>query len=720
MRLVLSVLFTAVACHSAYTAEINEVLRNYIIEQVSAHSGVVLPVHLSGAKASPTAVYAAGAAGIEVDAQGGRMTIPWKMVDESALFDMFDPLWPKAPAPILGAYARLAVKRDMTGGARFKQMLTALWEKDPAAAKEIEASLRPAGDGASASKETAVATTVTPKEPPFDKDAFARQALAADLQSINLALGPDYEAVHPGGGESAPTAPAAVTRLSGKIGHNGQGFPFQLGNPTPDAGGYWTTEGQVLFVPDKATDLGADRVDVASFGHHCLNLKPEAAWWGGAHPEPGLLQSSWLGASGGKLGQPVAIERSYAAFSENGFMIFKSGLLAGAAVNNVTTYPFFLFPKHKVPTALSLTSKNEFALVTIWDIQECKGQLAVVALGSTDKGKSAFGLPGWGVIDQLKLLGYVDLPISMPTDVSATSCAGWGAPVKSTEYKFDDAADRRARFESEEIGRSGFAVVLSRKENKAVFVDLQPLIAGIREACFTTQANADKTHNTGVAPAQWPFAFEIEPRLKPRVLGVLDLPNPTAVRVSPWKPHDSHRAVALIATLEGDLHVYDVNGLAGGGAHSFADVKPAGVVRVGHNPCAIAYQRYADPFRKSTQGTGVEGQYAMNDVYLVCCRGDREIDWVEVGAHPEVYRRFKDSRMNDPVCLQQTRINSDDGAYILTVGDFKNRKLLNYRVGDAHIDGKVIPVSDGKSELEFMGAMDLAGHVFRISSDNVP
>jgi hypothetical protein len=721
MRLIVTAVLLALAWSHTRAAEVTEVLRNYIIDQASTHGRLVLPVRLNGAKASPTTVFAADRNGIDVDAQGGRMTIPWKLVDEAALYDMFDPLWSKAPADVHGAYLRLAIKRDMANGATFKNMLTSLWEKDSASAKEIEAALHSAKDGALATKESALATAATPsKETPFDKDAYARLALAADPQSLALALGPDYETVHSAGSESLPTAPAAVTKLSGKIGRNGQGFPYQLGNPTPDAGNYWTTQGQVLYVPDKSSDLGADRVDVASYGHHCLNLKPEPAWWGGAHPEPALLQNAWLASSGGKLGQPIAIERSYAAFSENGFMIFKSGLLGAAAVNNVTTYPYFVFPKQKVPTALSLTSKNEFALVTIWDIQDCKGQVAVLALGCTDKGRTAFGLPSWGVIDQIKLLGYVDLPITMPTDISATSCAGWGAPVKSTEYKLDDPNDRRARFESDEIARSGFAVVLSRKENKAVFIDLQPLISGVRETCFTTQSNADKTHNAGLGPTVWPFAFDVDARMKPRLLGTLELSNPVAVRVSPWKQHDNHRVVAVIATVDGDLHIYDVNGLAGEGAHSFADVKPLSVARVGRNPCAIAYQRYADPYRKATQGTGVEGQYSMNNVFLVCCRGDREIDWVEAGARPEVYRRFKDSRLADPVCCQQTRTNSDDGAYIVTIGDFKNRKLLNYRVGEAHIDRKAVPISDGKSEIEFMGAMDLPGRVFRISSDNVP
>jgi len=85
-------------------------------------------------------------------------------------------------------------------------------------------------------------------------------------------------------------------------------------------------------------------------------------------------------------------------------------------------------------------------------------------------------------------------------------------------------------------------------------------------------------------------------------------------------------------------------------------------------------------------------------VDAVCCRGDREIDWIEItNNNVEGYRKLRDMRFVDPVWCQQTRINSGDGAYLLTLTDFKGRKVLNYRIGEASIKKQKFPISDGKT-----------------------
>lgn len=727
-------------------ADPGDVLRQYVIEQAQGGK-LVLPVKTGPGKAAPAAILAADEKGLRVNAQGADLALTWKMLGEEGLYELSQPLAAKAPAAVHAAYLQLAIKLGQAAGPGFDKLLTALWEKDADAAKGVEAALKappkerepaktqpggqeaekeagaPREKSAPADSLASLCGGLIGRDGKVNREAYVREALSYDLMSINRTLGPDYEFFHKGGkAEEFPTLPAATDKSSGKIGRNGQGFTYQFGTPVADPGGYWTTEGQVLYVPDKPNDHGVDRIDIASYGHHCLQLKPEPAWWGGSRPEPGVLQKSWPQAAGGPIGKPFAIERSYCSFSENGYMLFTSGLIGAGAVNNVYVYPCFLFPRHKVPTAIALTSKNEFLLVTIWDTQETKGQVAVLALGGTEKGRTAFCLPSWGINEHIKLLGYVDLPgVAAPSDISATSFAGWGSPVRSTEYLIEDLKDREKRFKGDEISRSGCAVVISRAESKAVFIDLLPLLQGVREMCFTTQANADKAKNAGLDPKQWPFAFDVEPRYKPVVLSVVDVPHPTAVRLSPWNVHDRRPVMAVIACLDGRLYAYEVTGLTSEKPHGPQEIKPMCVGQAGRNPCCIAYQRYADPFRKATQGSDVGGWFAINFTFLVCCRGDREVDWVEItpkGA--EVYRRLRDSRILDPVDCQQTRINSPDGAYIVTVADFRGRKLLNYRVGNASIDGTTIPISDGKSEVEFTGAMEFPGYVFHVNSDNVP
>ena len=268
---------------------------------------------------------------------------------------------------------------------------------------------------------------------------------------------------------------------------------------------------------------------------------------------------------------------------------------------------------------------------------------------------------------------------------------------------------------------------MSKAEGKIAFVDLRPLYSYYREMYFTTPENLAKTRDLGPEPKKWPFAFEAEPLCKPHFINTLDVPEPTALRVTPFS-HDNHPALAVVGCMDGRLFAYDLSSFTNPSPKGDApEAKPYALGKVGRNPTCIALPRYADPYRKSTQGSDVGGWFSMSFTVLVTCRGDREIDWVEITPNKvDVYRRLRDSRMLDPVWCQQTRINSPDGAYLLTVTDFKGRKVLNYRIGDASIKGKKIPIPEPKDskgekgEVEFTGAMDFPGFPFRVNSDNVP
>ena len=502
------VLLIVVLAASASAAEQAGALKQYLIEQVKGGTKPVLPVKTGPGKATPTTILATNEAGLKVNAQGAELNLTWKMIGEEGLYEMVAPLMPDAPAATHAAYLEWGIQLGRTKDAGFQKLLEKLYEKDGAAARKIESALKapaagaaPAGPAApadAAAGQTASGNgkapasddlarllgSVTGRDGKVDRGAYLREALGADLQTINRMLGPDYEYFHKGAKpEEFPTLPAATDQSTGKIGRNGKGFTYQFGTPVADPGGYWSTEGQLLYVPDKPGDPGVDRVDVASYGHHCLQLKPEHAWWGGAHPEPGVKQKAWLEAAGGSLGQPFDIERAYWSFSENGFMLFKSGLLAAGAVCNIYTYPFFMFPRHKVPMAVALTHKNEFALVAVWDTQELKGQLAVFALGAVEnheKPKTAWALPGWGVIAKVKLLGYVDLPgLAAPSAVSVTvNNTAVLSPVSFNEHNLDDQALRDKNYKGsdrEQTASAGCAVLISRSENKIAVVDLRPL-----------------------------------------------------------------------------------------------------------------------------------------------------------------------------------------------------------------------------------------------------
>jgi len=112
--------------------------------------------------------------------------------------------------------------------------------------------------------------------------------------------------------------------------------------------------------------------------------------------------------------------------------------------------------------------------------------------------------------------------------------------------------------------------------------------------------------------------------------------------------------------------------------------------------------------------------FDQNNAFAVCCRGDREIDWVKIkGNEATVFRRLRDSRLIDPVA-----IDFCSRANLISVADFKGRKVINYRIGPTYSDQLDQHKSfgagpDGNSELECGGWMDFPGHVYDISTANV-
>jgi len=62
---------------------------------------------------------------------------------------------------------------------------------------------------------------------------------------------------------------------------------------------------------------------------------------------------------------------------------FQSGLLATFGTNTSRGEVTLQLDPGKVPTAISVTDAGEFALVTVWDTINLKGQVAVIALATS-------------------------------------------------------------------------------------------------------------------------------------------------------------------------------------------------------------------------------------------------------------------------------------------------------------------------------------------------
>lgn len=577
----------------------------------------------------------------------------------------------------------------------------------------------------------AEATRQDPPAPQLDPAAVLRELTDFSVAGVSRRLGPDYDFYHPGSGDLGfpdvylvplKSPPPEVVRDIKRL-------HYQLGGPwTKESGDFSSTQGQILYVPDRKLvvdqstqmpndGVGVDRVTIIEMSNGCFTEKPEPPWWGGFRPEP--TAKAWLQATQGKLGTPIASARGMGGWANSSLIVFSSGFIGTAGTATARgTDPTFTLPPNKRPTSISITSKNEFALVTVIDTESMKGQVAVFAL--TGGGKKAPmphdwrdeypGLPNVAVFSQIKLLGYVDLPgIMFPTGVSAVG--SWtegrmngrdGNAGMLSEYSLSNQADRdifntgpNAHYAS----TAGFAVVIAKYEGKAAFIDLRALFAAMRTAYFTTEENYQKTRAMGDGPRQWPYTFEGEPAWRPTVAKVLDVSTPTAVLAS-----QGGSAQTAIASVDGSITFYNVGGLATGAAVAAGDVKVDGTLKVGRNPVCLAYQKY----------------YAG---FLVVSRGDREIVWINGwGNKAQISGRLRDRRLLDPVYAEVADTHGIEGP-IVTVADYHGRKIVNYRYGIlkfATQGGAQFGVGlSGHDEFECGGVLEFPGHPFSISATNV-
>jgi hypothetical protein len=549
----------------------------------------------------------------------------------------------------------------------------------------------------------------------LDRTAVLRELQDFSPAGMDRRLGPDYASYHKAGGkETFPEIWMAPKK------QDQGGRPYQIGGPwTKRAGDFSSTQGQILYVPDSGF-FPVDRVTIIEWSNGCFTEAPMPPWHGGFRPEPAAKK--WKAAMpNGAVGMPIAMARGMGYWANNGLAIFSSGLVAAAGtVTARGAEPTFRFPPDKLPTAISITNKSEFALVTVCDIKQKKGQVAVFALQVNGKkfvhewqDEHAWSLPNVALLANVKLLGYVDLPgIEFPTGVCAVGNRLGGRMNGRSgnagllrEYDLANQADRdvflkgsNAKFSSS----AGFAVVIGKHEGKAAFLDLQPLFQRVRAMYFTGEEEYRKTRESGLDAKQWPQMFDADPAWKPAVVKVIDVPQPTAVIAGMG---GGEKASALIASLSGKVGVYRVGGLATDAAADARQIERVGEVQVGRNPVCLAYQK------------------GSSDTVLAVSRGDREIAWIKgTPQGPQVIRRLRDARLIDPVFVEVSDTHGIQTS-LLTVADFKGRKIINYRYSQVVFatqgGAKFGMGSEGKDDFECGGVLEFPGTPFCISATNV-
>jgi len=572
---------------------------------------------------------------------------------------------------------------------------------------------------------------------PTEYQYVAQNYDSADI--IDYRFGPGYSYYHPES-TTIPTIGQATT--DGFVG-SCEG----VSDNSAKADDWFAMSGQVLFLPnqDAPTEYkpGVARARNGSIymfkdrtPQYCFDMRlswtPDSANYYNTIPDVPVKQQPWIDASNGVIpSPPIAVVRSKSSSSVTGFLLFKNGLIGATGTgndgyvgccSNPIPYPFVKLPAGKVPTAGAVTLSQEFLLVTVWDVKKMKGQIAVIAnkgaLVTSNNEQFMWGLPSWPVVKQMKILGYINLPIKAPSAIAVSNDEENGSgrgngdnrgldlnlqSERDTWYNWSGSWFKRS-------SKSGYAVVLSRAENKAVFIDLKPLLQYYRSMYFTSQANYDLTKNEGAACNEWPFEFDCATVQKPTVNSTINIPQPTAVVAGTpwmtffWRQPNIFPENIYIATMNGKLRMYKAGNLMTPNSGGTVSSTPFNVVSVGKNVSSIDYGR---------------GMEYGNDIVLLS-RGDKAI--IHVLQDGTVKGVYPDARLVDPVSITASANRRwDNGSVIFSVMDFGGNQIANYRYNPdwpQTFDNTPVGTSDSPIELDYL--LSLPGKPFMGSMAEVP
>ncbi|GAA4335017.1 hypothetical protein GCM10023165_11250 [Variovorax defluvii] len=532
---------------------------------------------------------------------------------------------------------------------------------------------------------------------------------------------------------------------------------WQVGGPRKEVDfAYSTNQSSVVFVADDPVQrAGVGDLQASAFENNTYAQKPQLPWQlgGGGLDSINVVKyrSAGLLPNDGSA-RPVAAGRCSGppGYCPTSVIAFQNGLLATTGSNTAHNQASVRLAPNKVPTAVAMTANSEFAFVTVWDTAALKGQVAVVALAGLCDGCNLEGpyyewwnewqgvypgLPNMGNIAFMKVLGYVDLPEDMkaPTEIAVTTgmhpfntVLGGGlfmgqanSPLARHWRSFLRYGDNFRRY-----AKGGVAVVVSKSERKAAFIDLEPLFGYFNDVYFSDQA--ERLGPVGQDERQWPHGFGFRPHARPVVVkSVAFDARPTAVKTTIMQ---TQKAQAWIATEDGALHIFGLGGYAPGAEpRSFTPepIAALGKVAVGRNPTSLASSKgEPDP---SIQGDPLDHQV------IVTSRGERKIQWVRFspdGRGGRVVRTLQDSRLVDPIAAEDID-NFANVGMTMSVADYAGRAVLNYRYGTvvfadrgaqwACQPPKGCPVqATGGIGIEFGGGFGMEGKPFQINTSNVP
>ncbi|HYP18032.1 MAG TPA: hypothetical protein VEQ65_12545 [Opitutus sp.] len=573
----------------------------------------------------------------------------------------------------------------------------------------------------------------------LDLSLYGVFAYSYDKATMEMRFGPSFLDLSPNAADTRPTLyrPPSYRRTGGYIRTN----PYELGGPPVTDNDYWSESGQVAYVPDDVNDPGLDRVQTYAYYDRVFAISPRLDWASGKpHPDPQTREPYYLTLFGEAPKHPIAMVRSYGMQCSEALVIYRDGYLGVAGTQTSRTgserpYPGFVFPANKVPTNIALTTSNEFALVTIWDTDTKKGQLAVIAL----EGKYLkfhtwpyMGMPNQGSWSAFKLLGYIDLPMAMPSSVAAASNGWWSGPSQTgnlvlSQIKLTNETHRKNIYSGAwngVVAKGGYAIVASKFDNMVAVVDLSPLFSYVRESYLSSATSYSQTIAArGTGPSNFPQAFSVNPAIAPKVVWQSTVAQPNAVlaghKMDRWTK-DHYKA--YVASENGTISIIDTSSLMKRNSYEkLGALRVAGTFNVGRNPVSMCFTRRSDsnlPLLPTLADGSQSNPDPLNNLFYIAVRGDRKVvAAVTFGGAGAVYRTITDKRMDDPVAVSTTFRGP-----ILSVADFRGKKMISFRVGRIHDlrNNKVFGCGpDGKAPFEYAGDVPFAGYPFLINSTNV-
>ena len=569
---------------------------------------------------------------------------------------------------------------------------------------------------------------------------LATDSYRAMAQDISKAAGIAYRFGSPSTASVTTTIQAATSTNYPASSVYGDKVTWQVGGPfSSDPGDYSSNQGQYAFVPaDAGKYVGIGTLELLAQRNNTFTYAPQPSW---TLPDPNVRMATVGTSEYYGAGAPAAMGRCYGTTCAQAVIAFADGTIGVWGSNTTPTRLKTKLDAGKVPTAVALTNGGEFALVTVWDTVNLKGQVAVIALAASqyhqDWPADYPGLQNLGTYTFMKLLGYVDLPAGMaaPTDISAATGVlpesyhrfypptASGGKTCSPNFVMQNVMplnveDNRQTFmpggcNYGSYAHGGVAVVTSKSEGKAAFINLKPLFDYYESMYFTSASNFAQTSNLGQAASQWPYPFSAVQSQMPTVIKTVDLgKRPTAVKVSPWTTQR-----AWIATEDGTLQMYGIGTYQTNGAGATpADIVLKGSMAIGKNPTALAYSKH-EP----------EGGDPMIDSLIVVSRGESKIQWVKFSADRNsgsIRRTLQDSRLKDPVWAEDNDSHGTD-SYVLTVADYAGAQVANYRYGPvtfgSNSGGACQSPGCGMSgQFEYGGSFAVPGGVFQVTGANVP